>query len=149
MLQHPNSTASTFWEGYNADGTFNFGGSYMSNSHGWATGVAIALTGRVLGLRSSGDAFVVDPAPGGLAHCRGGLPVAGGRHVSAAWARHGAGGVGGAAADGGGAAADGAAFSVTVDVSRARGMVGTLRLRRDLLLPPAGPSTQQFRTPTN
>ena len=38
MLNHPNSTASTFWEGYYANGTYAYQGDYMSHAHGWATG---------------------------------------------------------------------------------------------------------------
>jgi hypothetical protein len=40
MLNQQNSTQSTFWEGYQADGQFAFQGIYMSHSHGWAAGPA-------------------------------------------------------------------------------------------------------------
>jgi hypothetical protein len=96
MLNNPNSTESTFWEGYNKDGTFNFGGAYMSNSHGWATGVAAALSLHVLGLRGvtpGASEYVLEPRPGDLKHCQGRLPVArreesvgGKQYVDAEWA---------------------------------------------------------------
>lgn len=102
MINNPNSTQSTFWEGYNKDGTFNFRGIYMSNSHGWATGIASALSLRVLGLRArhhdvatpassvvrDGDQFdyIVDPNPGGLLFCEGRLPMPGGGAVAMRWA---------------------------------------------------------------
>ena len=44
MLNAKISTQSTFWEGYNVDGTLNFRGTYMSNAHGWAAGPGGALT---------------------------------------------------------------------------------------------------------
>ena len=52
MLHSPISTRSTFWEGYNIDGTFNFDGSYMSNAHGWGSGPGGAMTASVLGIRA-------------------------------------------------------------------------------------------------
>ena len=55
MLQSPVSTASTFWEGYNVDGTFGHFGTdtkYMSHAHGWATGPGGAMTHTVLGVRA-------------------------------------------------------------------------------------------------
>jgi hypothetical protein len=83
MLNKPESTQSTFWEGYNADGTFNYDGIYMSNAHGWATGPAAALTAGTLGLRLNADAestYVIEPLFGELAHCRGRFA-----NVSVAW----------------------------------------------------------------
>ncbi len=50
MLNSPLGTRSTFWEGFNANGTFAYGGAYMSLAHGWATGPTSALTFYVLGL---------------------------------------------------------------------------------------------------
>ena len=43
MLNYPNSTGSSFWEGFHSDGTFAYKGIYMSNAHGWATGPVIYL----------------------------------------------------------------------------------------------------------
>eukprot|EP00937_MAST-01D_sp_MAST-1D-sp2_P005346 g5346.t1 len=91
MLAAPDSTRSTFWEGYHVDGSFNeFCGSklYMSHAHGWATGPAAALTQHTLGIRPlarGGATFTVAPRFGGLRHCRGRLSFAAGRHVDAAW----------------------------------------------------------------
>jgi hypothetical protein len=53
MLNSPIGTASTFWEGYNDDGSFAYEGSgagYTSLAHGWATGPTSALTFFVLGI---------------------------------------------------------------------------------------------------
>ena len=44
MLNCPNSTNSTFWEGYQADGQYAFQGIYMSHAHGWASGLAEKTT---------------------------------------------------------------------------------------------------------
>jgi hypothetical protein len=88
MLGKPESTQSTFWEGFNADGSFNFQGIYMSNAHSWASGPAAALTAYTLGLRATsvgGARYTVAPRFGGLAHCRGRLSFGRGRHVDAAW----------------------------------------------------------------
>jgi len=72
MLASPNSTQSTFWEGFQADGQFAFEGIYMSHAHGWATGPAPALSLYMLGLRplhartsveSKPYDFVFDPQP--------------------------------------------------------------------------------------
>eukprot|EP00927_Polykrikos_kofoidii_P042095 TRINITY_DN35962_c0_g1_i1.p1 TRINITY_DN35962_c0_g1~~TRINITY_DN35962_c0_g1_i1.p1 ORF type:complete len:755 (-),score=87.25 TRINITY_DN35962_c0_g1_i1:253-2517(-) len=133
MLSNPNSTQSTYWEGYNRDGSFNFGGAYMSNSHGWATGVAAALTLHVLGLRgvSPGAAdYVLEPRPGDLRHCQGRLPVAGRvptataeasvfpatQYVDAEWAFDG-----------------NASFSATVDGRHHPSGIGSLILSSDIL----------------
>ena len=89
MLAKPEGTRSTFWEGYNADGSFNFQGTYMSNAHGWATGPAAALTMYTLGVRASNaggrGAFTVAPQFGGLAHCQGRLAFAPGAYVGVMW----------------------------------------------------------------
>jgi hypothetical protein len=92
MLNKPESVRSTFWEGYNADGSFNFKGIYMSNAHGWATGPAAALTFGTLGIKrrpaagpGGAFAFVVAPLFGDLEHCQGRLAFAPGAHVGAAW----------------------------------------------------------------
>jgi Bacterial alpha-L-rhamnosidase 6 hairpin glycosidase domain len=50
MLNAPIGTNSTFWEGMRYDGSFDYGGPYMSAAHGWATGPTSALTFYVLGL---------------------------------------------------------------------------------------------------
>jgi len=73
MLDSPIGTASTFWEGYKADGTFDYNGSYMSLSHGWATGPTSALTFDVLGL-SPGEqpgSYTFSPHPGDLTAVEG------------------------------------------------------------------------------
>eukprot|EP00756_Hemistasia_phaeocysticola_P034094 Hpha_TRINITY_DN16504_c3_g2::TRINITY_DN16504_c3_g2_i1::g.135082::m.135082 len=89
MLNKPESVRSTFWEGYNADGTFNFQGIYMSNAHGWASGPAAALTFGTLGIRRApaGEVatFAVAPQFGGLEHCEGRLHFAPDAYVEAAW----------------------------------------------------------------
>ena len=99
MLHHPQGTRSTFWEGYNTDGTFAYQGIYMSNAHGWATGPAAALTFGTLGIRPAGAgaggggsghrgsmAFAVAPLFGDLEHCQGRLAFgAPGVYVGAAW----------------------------------------------------------------
>jgi len=54
MLQYPYSTQSTFWEGYLSNGSLGYGGSYMSNAHGWATGPVSALTNSILGVSQVG-----------------------------------------------------------------------------------------------
>jgi hypothetical protein len=88
MLHNANSTQSTFWEGYNADGTFNFKGIYMSNAHGWATGPAAALSTHVLGIRAhapGGSRYLVSPSPGKLRHCQGSLRFTADHKVTASW----------------------------------------------------------------
>ena len=133
MLSNTNSTQSTYWEGYNADGTFNFGGIYMSNSHGWATGVATALSRNVLGLRGVVGSpaaldYIVEPRPGDLEHCTGRLPVGGegqGQHVEVSWAFQ----------RGGGdeAAEAGDSFVITVDATNHPNGRGVLRVSHNLL----------------
>jgi hypothetical protein len=59
MLQSPNSTRSTFWEGFQANGQFAFDGIYMSHAHGWATGPASALSFHLLGIQPSSPPDVV------------------------------------------------------------------------------------------
>ena len=87
QLLNPESTQSTFWEGYRRNGSFAFRGIYMSNAHGWATGPATALTFHTLGLRPlapSGAQFAFAPSFGGLAFCQGRLHFGAG-FVDAAW----------------------------------------------------------------
>jgi hypothetical protein len=50
MLSSPMGTGSTFWEGFLEDGSFDYGGSYVSLAHGWATGPTAALTEYVAGV---------------------------------------------------------------------------------------------------
>ena len=105
MLNSPHSTESTFWEGYNVDGTFNFQGIYMSNSHGWAAGPGGAMTQNVLGIRAdlaqsamqialavaddasatTPTAFVIAPQPSGLEWCLGRLSFADDHAVDVKW----------------------------------------------------------------
>lgn len=75
MLDSPLGTGSTFWEGYLANGQFGYGGPYMSNSHGWATGPTSALTFYVLGIRPTTVAGGYDIAPqtGDLTSTQGSL----------------------------------------------------------------------------
>jgi hypothetical protein len=91
MLNSQNSTQSTFWEGFQADGQFAFDGTYMSHAHGWSTGPAPALTFLVLGLRPSKwgrNDYEVVPAfssASGLAFCEGSLSFGATRKVFARW----------------------------------------------------------------
>jgi len=75
MLASPIGTNSTFWEGYTYNGTFDYGGPYMSLAHGWSTGPTSALTFSVLGLMptsaSGGYGFV--PHAGDLTHVEGNI----------------------------------------------------------------------------
>jgi hypothetical protein len=75
MLDSPLGTGSTFWEGYLADGQFGYGGSYMSNSHGWATGPTSALTFYVLGIRPTtvDGGYDIAPQTGDLTSTQGSL----------------------------------------------------------------------------
>ncbi|HVV21501.1 MAG TPA: trehalase family glycosidase, partial [Pseudonocardiaceae bacterium] len=75
MLDSPLGTGSTFWEGYLADGTFGYGGPYMSNAHGWATGPTSALTFYVLGIRPTTvtGGYDIAPQTGDLASAQGSL----------------------------------------------------------------------------
>ena len=91
MLNKPEGTRSTFWEGYNQDGSFAYQGIYMSNAHGWATGPAAALTFNTLGVRpaspsASGPAYVVAPQFGGLKRCSGKLAFDATSFVQVEWA---------------------------------------------------------------
>lgn len=91
MLTSPIGTNSTFWEGYLSDGSFDYKdqGSYMSHSHGWATGPTSALTHFVLGLSpeiSEQFDYTFVPHPGDLKSVSGGLTLAGG-FIEASWER--------------------------------------------------------------
>ncbi len=87
MINSPNSTQSTFWEGFQANGQFAFQGIYMSHAHGWATGPAPALTFYVLGIRphsSGGRKYLVAPQIAELKFCNGSLAFGKGS-VHVAW----------------------------------------------------------------
>ncbi|AMM19284.1 hypothetical protein AX769_02975 [Frondihabitans sp. PAMC 28766] len=75
MLDSPLGTGSTFWEGYLANGQFGYGGAYMSNSHGWATGPTSALTFDVLGIHPTTltGAYDIVPQTGDLKNASGSL----------------------------------------------------------------------------
>ncbi len=75
MLNSPLGTGSTFWEGYRADGQFDYGGAYMSNAHGWATGPTSALTFYVLGIRptTATGGYDIAPETGDLGSAQGSL----------------------------------------------------------------------------
>jgi hypothetical protein len=76
MLDAPQGTASTFWEGYRTDGSSDYSGSYMSAAHGWSTGPTSALTFYLLGIAPAEDGtggYVVAPHPGGVARAEGQL----------------------------------------------------------------------------
>ena len=88
MLDSPIGTKSTFWEGYKADGSFDYNGAYMSLSHGWATGPTSALTFDVLGIapdRVPGG-YRFEPHPGDLTSVEGRITMPQGA-VDAAWSR--------------------------------------------------------------
>lgn len=75
MLNSPLGTGSTFWEGYLANGQFGYGGAYMSNAHGWATGPTSALTFYVLGIRPTTiqGGYTIAPQTGNLTDAQGSL----------------------------------------------------------------------------
>jgi len=86
MLDAPQGTHSTFWEGLNSDGSFAYQGPFQSLSHGWGSGPTSALTYYVLGLTPdtvSGQSYHVIPHPGGLTHVEGNLTMAPGKVVFA------------------------------------------------------------------
>jgi Bacterial alpha-L-rhamnosidase 6 hairpin glycosidase domain len=75
MLNSPIGTNSTFWEGFTSDGSFDYGGTYMSAAHGWATGPTSALTFYVLGLAptGAGGQYSFVPHAGDLTHVEGNI----------------------------------------------------------------------------
>lgn len=90
MLNSPLGTKSTFWEGYLSDGSFDYGGAFMSTAHGWATGPTSALTYYALGIMPATDSsvdFTLIPHPGDLIRIEGRLGLAKGP-VKVTWARH-------------------------------------------------------------
>lgn len=90
MLNSPIGTASTIWEGFNADGTFDYGGNYMSLAHGWATGPTSALTNFVLGLAPTdpAGAYRFVPHPGDLANAEGRLTLPQGGALDGWWSHN-------------------------------------------------------------
>jgi hypothetical protein len=87
MLNSPLSTNSSFWEGYLANGTFDYSGAYMSNAHGWATGPTSALTFSVLGIslnETNPRGYNFIPHPGDLASVEGRLTTPIGP-ITASW----------------------------------------------------------------
>lgn len=86
MLDSPLGTGSTFWEGYLADGQFGYGGAYMSNSHGWATGPTSALSFYVLGIRPTtvDGGYDIAPQTGNLTSTQGSLKTPFG-DIKVAW----------------------------------------------------------------
>ncbi len=86
MLNTPIGTNSTFWEGFQYDGTFDYGGQYMSLAHGWGTGPTSALTFSVLGLtptNATGQYSFV-PHAGDLTHVAGSITMPPGQ-VTGSW----------------------------------------------------------------
>lgn len=90
MLNSPLGTGSTFWEGYLANGQFGYGGAYMSNAHGWATGPTSALTFYVLGIRptTTTGGYDIAPQTGDLGNARGSLKTPFG-DIQLSWSHHG------------------------------------------------------------
>jgi hypothetical protein len=87
MLASPVGTGSTFWEGYLQDGSFDYGGRYMSLAHGWATGPTGALTQYVAGIGpelSTSAQFHFIPHPGNLSYVAATLPLPEGE-VNVSW----------------------------------------------------------------
>ncbi|MGY0021025.1 alpha-L-rhamnosidase-related protein [Streptomyces sp. YJ-C3] len=76
MLDAPQGTASTFWEGYKTDGSSDYSGSYMSAAHGWSTGPTSALTFHLLGIAPVADGkgtYRIAPQPGDVKRAEGQL----------------------------------------------------------------------------
>lgn len=86
MLTSPIGTNSTFWEGFQYDGSFDYGGQYMSAAHGWATGPTSALTFSVLGLMptAAGGQYDFVPHAGDLTHVEGDITLPQGQ-VTGSW----------------------------------------------------------------
>ncbi|SEF68124.1 alpha-L-rhamnosidase [Actinacidiphila yanglinensis] len=95
MLNAPQGTASTFWEGYRTDGSSDYSGSYMSAAHGWSTGPTSALTFRLLGIAPDDEGgtggYRVAPHPGGVGRAEGQLSTPGGV-IGVSWQDRGRGG---------------------------------------------------------
>jgi hypothetical protein len=91
MLSAPIGTASTFWEGYNDDGSFAYestGPGYTSLAHGWATGPTSALTFFVLGVapEDTPGTYRFVPHAGDLKFAQGRLTLPQGA-LTASWRR--------------------------------------------------------------
>lgn len=89
MLSSSLGTKSTFWEGYREDGSFDYGGNYVSLAHGWATGPTGALTEFVAGVgpeMSPSAQFHFIPHAGELSWVSAVLPLPAGT-ISVSW-RH-------------------------------------------------------------
>jgi Bacterial alpha-L-rhamnosidase 6 hairpin glycosidase domain len=85
MLNSPTGTGSSFWEGLRSDGSFDYGGTYMSLAHGWATGPTSALTFYLLGLSPTGTSqYDFAPHPGDLTHVEGSITLPQGT-VTGSW----------------------------------------------------------------
>lgn len=87
MLNCRFGTGSTFWEGYLADGSFDYGGSFLSKAHGWASGPTAALSFYVLGIMPTterAEDYTLIPHPGDLNRVEGRLLLANGL-VTAKW----------------------------------------------------------------
>ena len=85
MLDSPLGTASTFWEGYQANGDLTFG-PYTSLAHGWATGATSALTNYVLGLtpQTATGKYSFIPHAGDLTNVDGDITMPQGK-VQGSW----------------------------------------------------------------
>jgi hypothetical protein len=89
-LNAPIGTGSTFWEGFDDDGSFAYestGKGYTSLAHGWATGPTSALTFDVLGIEPDapgGTTFHFSPHMGDLRFARGRLTTPAGP-IDAGW----------------------------------------------------------------
>ena len=86
MLNAPIGTNSTFWEGMQYDGSFDYGAGYTSAAHGWATGPTSALTFYVLGLMptSATGQYSFIPHPGDLTNVAGNITTPQGA-VTGSW----------------------------------------------------------------
>ena len=91
MLNSPIGTGSTFWEGYNDDGSFAYestGKGYTSLAHGWATGPTSALTFYVLGIApdDANGRYHFVPHPADLSFAQGRITLPAGP-LTASWRR--------------------------------------------------------------
>ena len=88
MLNSPIGAGGTFWEGSQADGGLGYGGPYMSNAHGWASGPTFAMTQWVLGVApdsAAGSTFHVIPHVGDLTHVEGTLTMVPGKVIAVSY----------------------------------------------------------------
>lgn len=84
MIDYPEGTG-TLWEGMGENGEFDFGDSYMSLSHSWASGPTAALTFYLLGVRPSGfnREYIVNPFFADMNSVEGDLSFGGNNKVAA------------------------------------------------------------------